>query len=125
MTWADFPEKLVGHGSGHSWPCGQHQDRRRDNENVTSLVSTMLPPEAPQKETVVWSVERADGGRGVGLVIPHFYRNWRIDDLRTLILNSICWTAKCEIPVDGIQSSLPDLATFEPASVEPKPRPKK
>ncbi len=90
-------------------------------DNVTSLVSTMLPPEAPKKETVVWSVERADGGRGVGLVIPHYFRNWRIDDLRTLVLNSICWTAKCEIPTDGVKTSLPDLAVFEPDSIEPKP----
>ena len=94
-------------------------------QNVTSLVSTLLPPEAPKKETVVWAVERADGGRGIGLVIPHYYRNWRIDDLRTLILNSICWTAKCEISPDGVQSSLPDLARFEPAAVEPMPQPKK
>jgi type 1 glutamine amidotransferase len=90
-------------------------------ENVTSLVSTRLPPEAPKKETVVWAVERADGGRGVGLVIPHFYQNWQLDDLRTLIMNSICWTAKCEIPRDGIRTSLPDLATFQPASVETNP----
>ena len=92
--------------------------------NVTSLVSTMLPPEAPNKETVVWAVQRADGGRGVGLVIPHYFRNWQIDDLRTLILNSIFWTARCEIPAEGVKTTLPDLAVFEPASVEPKPRPK-
>ena len=94
-------------------------------KNVTSLVTTMLPPEAPKKETVVWAVEREDGGRGVGLVIPHYYRNWQIDDLRTLVINSICWTAKVEIPECGIKTTLPDLAVFEPDSVEPKPRPKK
>ena len=33
--------------------------------------------------------------------------------------------AKREIPADGIRTSLPDLATFEPESVEPKPRPRK
>lgn len=94
-------------------------------KNVTSLVTTMLPPEAPKKETVVWAVEREDGGRGVGLVIPHYYRNWQIDDLRTLVLNSICWTAKVEIPEGGIKTALPDLAAFEPDSVEAKPRPKR
>ena len=61
----------------------------------------------------------------MGLVIPHYYRNWQIDDLRTLVLNSICWTAKVEIPDGGIKTTLPDLAIFEPDSVEPKPRPKK
>ncbi len=90
-------------------------------QNVTLLVSTMLPPEAPKKETVGWAVQRSDGGRGVGLVIPHYFRNWKIDDLRTLVLNSICWSAGCEIPAEGIRTTLPDLATFEPASVDPKP----
>ena len=94
-------------------------------ENVISLVSTMLPPDSPKKETVAWAVERPDGGRGVGLVIPHYFRNWKIDDLRTLVLNSICWSAKCEIPANGVQTSMVDLAAFEPASVEPKPRRKK
>ena len=50
---------------------------------------------------------------------------WKIDDLRTLVLNSICWTAKREIPTVGVRTSLPDLAVFEPAAVEPEPRPKK
>ena len=94
-------------------------------ENVTLLVSTMLPPEAPKKETVVWAVQREDGGRGVGLVIPHYFRNWQIDDMRTLVINSICWSAKCEIPAEGIKTVLTDLAEFEPESVEPKPRPKR
>ena len=82
---------------------------------------SLLAPDEP--DPVV--VERADGGRGAGAVIPHYFRNWQMDDLRTLVLNSICWTAKCEIPEDGIRTSLPDLAKFKPESVEPKPRPKK
>jgi type 1 glutamine amidotransferase len=90
-------------------------------KNVTPLVSTMLPPEEPKKETVVWAVERADGGRGMGIVVPHFFHNWKIDDLRTLVLNGICWTAKLPIPPQGVRSSLPDLATFQPVSVEPQP----
>ncbi len=91
-------------------------------DNVTSLVTAMVPPDAPKKETVVWAVERADGGRGVGLVIPHYFRNWKIDDMRTLVLNAICWSAKCEIPAEGIQTELTDLTAFKPESVEPKKR---
>lgn len=94
-------------------------------KNVTVLATAMLPPEQPKQETVAWAVERADGGRGVGIVVPHFFRNWQIGDLRTLVLNAVCWSAKCEIPATGVQASLPDLAAFEPVSVEPKPRPQK
>jgi len=92
--------------------------------NVTPLVTTMMPPEAPKKETVVWAIQRPDGGRGLGIVVPHYFRNWRIADLRTLVLNGICWTAQLEIPANGLHGTLPDLAQFEPASVEPLPPPK-
>ena len=94
-------------------------------ENVTSLAFSMLPPEEPKKETVAWAVQRKDGGRGVGIVMPHFYRNWRGNDLRTLVLNSICWSANLDVPADGVKSPVPDLAAFEPAGIDPQPRPKK
>src|SRR4029079_2907283 len=78
-----------------------------------------LPPEKPNKETVAWDAERPDGGRGDGVAMPHFYRNWQHDELRALILNAIVWTAKQDVPKDGVRVKLPDLATFKPAAVEP------
>lgn len=89
-------------------------------KNVTPLATAMLPPEKPNRETVAWAAERADGGRGAGVVMPHFYRNWALDDLRTLILNAIVWTARRDIPKDGVRVPLPDLKAFKPAAVEPK-----
>lgn len=91
-------------------------------ENVTELVTSMLPADDPKRETLVWAVDRADGGRGVGVVVPHYFQNWRNQDLRKMILNAICWTAKIEIPADGVDTPQPDLATFKPDSVAPKPR---
>jgi type 1 glutamine amidotransferase len=88
-------------------------------KNVTALATAMLPPEKPNRETVAWAAERADGGRGVGVVMPHFYKNWQLDDLRTLILNAIVWTAKQQVPKDGVRVKLPELTTFKPAAVEP------
>lgn len=88
-------------------------------KTVIPLATAMLPPEAPKRETIAWAVERPDGGRGVGVVMPHFYRNWKLDDLRTLILNGIVWTAKAEVPAGGVQVKLPDLAQFKPDAVEP------
>jgi hypothetical protein len=82
----------------------------------------MLPPEDPQKQIIAWAVERTDGGRGVGIVVPHYFRSWKVDDLRTMVLNAICWSAKLDVPEDGVQSSAGDLAAFHPASVEPRPR---
>jgi len=97
------------------------KDGNQPAPNVSILATSMLPPEAPQRESVSWCVERADGGRGFGIVMPHFYRNWKIEDLRRFILNGIAWTAKLEVPAEGVKTTLPDITTFEPASVEPLP----
>jgi hypothetical protein len=53
-------------------------------------------------------VERNDGGRGFGFTGGHFYKNWWSPDFRKLILNAIAWTAKAEVPKDGIASKLED-----------------
>lgn len=92
---------------------------------VTPLATAMLPPEAPRREVVAWAVARPDGGRGVGVVMPHFYRNWGNDDLRTLILNGIVWAAGGDVPTGGVRVKLPALSAFEPEAVDPVPRPKK
>ena len=89
-------------------------------DNVTPLATSLLPPDAPKRECVAWAVDREDGGRGVGIVMPHFYRNWRVDDLRVLVMNAVAWTAGREIPEDGVQTPEPELEQFEPEAVEPK-----
>ncbi len=91
--------------------------------NVTVLATSMLPPEAPQSEAVAWCIERPDHGRGFAIVMPHFYQNWGDDELRRFILNGIAWSAKLEIPADGVATKTPSLADFAPESVEPKPVP--
>jgi type 1 glutamine amidotransferase len=94
-------------------------------ENVTPLAFSMLPPDEPNKEIVAWAVARPDGGRGVGVVLPHYFRNWGVDALRTLVLNAIFWTAKLDVPGEGVKASLPELSIFQPESVDPRPRVKK
>lgn len=98
------------------------KDGNRLAVNVTPIAVSMLPPENPQKEIVAWAVERPDGGRGFGIVMPHFYRNWEQEDLRKLIMNGIVWTAGLEVPAEGVQSPKPELAKYEPESIDPKPR---
>lgn len=89
--------------------------------NVTILATSMLPPENPKPERIAWCVQRADSGRGFGIVMPHFYRNWSNDNLRTFILNGIVWSAKRDVPNEGVASSIADLKKFLPQSVEPLP----
>lgn len=95
------------------------KDNNRLAPGVTALATSMLPPESPQREVVAWAVEREDGGRGIGIVMPHFYRSWGVDDLRTFIFNGIVWTAQLDVPEQGVKIQLPDLTTFGPEAVEP------
>jgi len=57
-------------------------------------------------ETLMWAVERKDGGRGFGFTGAHFHDNWGIDDFRKVILNALVWTAGLDVPAGGIQSSV-------------------
>ncbi len=56
-------------------------------------------------ETMMWAVERADGGRGFGFTGGHFHLNWQNDDQRRLMLNALVWLAKLEVPNGGVNSA--------------------
>ncbi len=57
-------------------------------------------------EVLAWAVERPDGGRGFGFTGGHFHKNWGNDDFRTLVLNAIVWTAKLDVPSEGIKCAV-------------------
>ena len=56
------------------------------------------------RQTLMWAIERPDGGRGVGFTGGHWHRNWAIADFRRLVLNAIVWTAKLDVPAGGVAS---------------------
>jgi hypothetical protein len=56
-------------------------------------------------QTLMWGVQRQDGGRGVGFTGGHYHRNWAVDGFRTLALNAIVWVAGLEVPVAGVAST--------------------
>ncbi len=55
-------------------------------------------------QTLMWAVERKDGGRGVGFTGGHWHRNWAINDFRRIALNAMVWTAGMEVPEGGVKS---------------------
>ena len=57
-------------------------------------------------EVVAWAVERPDGGRGFGFTGGHTHANWGNDNFRKLVLNALLWTAKSDVPADGVSSSV-------------------
>ena len=60
-----------------------------------------------REEVLAWAVERPDGGRGFGFTGAHFHKNFGNDNFRKLVLNSLVWLAKMEVPADGVPSATP------------------
>ncbi len=58
-----------------------------------------------REETMLWAVEREDGGRGFGFTGGHFHRNWKNDEYRKVVMNAICWLAGLKVPALGVGSS--------------------
>jgi type 1 glutamine amidotransferase len=59
-----------------------------------------------RQETMMWTFERPDGGRGFGFTGGHKHVNWSNDNQRKLVLNAIVWVAKGEVTPEGIESKL-------------------
>jgi type 1 glutamine amidotransferase len=66
-----------------------------------------------EPQHVAWAYERPNGGRGFGFTGGHFHKNWHDDNFRKLMLNAICWTAKMDIPENGVESDTPTKAEME------------
>jgi trehalose utilization protein len=57
-----------------------------------------------KEQSLMWGVERKDGGRGVGFVGGHYHRNWANDGFRKIVLNAIVWVAGADVPTEGVKS---------------------
>ncbi len=79
-------------------PDGTHSNNPAVRESVIAR---------KEMQTLAWAFERSDGGRGFGFTGGHMHKNWRNDNFRKLVLNAIAWTAKIEIPTDGVPSATP------------------
>jgi Trehalose utilisation len=55
-----------------------------------------------REETMMWTHERADGGRGFGFTGGHKHVNWANPEFRKVVLNAILWMAKAEVPANGV-----------------------
>jgi type 1 glutamine amidotransferase len=119
-------EESPKHAISRGWRSFEGRDEwyyrirfRPDDKRFTPILTTMLPKNAPNKETIAWAVERADGGRGFGFCGAHFHSNWGIPDFRRMVVNAILWSAKVEIPHAGARCDVTreDLL----ANLDPKP----
>ena len=74
-------------------------------------------------ESMMWAVERADGGRGVGFTGGHFHKNWADDNYRKVVLNALFWICKMDIPKEGVASRVTEEDLVK--NLDPKPPRKK
>ncbi len=58
--------------------------------------------ENKEPQHVAWASENPGGGRGFGFTGGHDHWNWGDPNFRKLVLNAILWTAKIEVPADGV-----------------------
>jgi type 1 glutamine amidotransferase len=98
-----FPEGMKGvtpiltaipPASTMSRPDGEHEG----NPAVREAVKRGDP------QHVAWAFERPNGGRGFGITGAHYHKNWGNENFRRVVLNAILWTAKVEVPANGVQS---------------------
>lgn len=131
-TFTKFPDHPVAHGlepftSNDEW---YYNMRFRENmEGVTPILSAVPPDRTRQGkddahggnpevrkyvgqnhvEHVMWVSENKNGSRGFGVTGAHFHANWANDNFRKAVLNAIVWTAKGEVPANGIDSPRPTM----------------
>lgn len=111
VEWNDFifalPEHPVVGGcenfsaKDEFYYCLRFNDGGR---NVTPLLTISKPDENPSQQVVAWVYERPDGGRSFGTSGGHFHKNWQIESLRRMMLNAIVWTARANVPANGVES---------------------
>ncbi len=94
--------------------------RRNDGPHSgnPAVRASVLDRKEPQH--VMWTYDRPDGGRGFGFTGGHFHRNWANDDFRKVVLNSILWTAKVDLPAQGVPSQVTEEDLK--ANLDPKGR---
>lgn len=102
-------------------PFEMPEDEYKTPERLLSDKPGFVPvlpfPGKPGAPMWAWAWERADGGRGFGYAGGHTHAIWEIEELRRVMLNAILWTAKHNVPNDGVISSLPVAVTTPPEPV--------
>ena len=84
------------------------------DKRVTPILTGMLHPQyrdgkflvtnKAETHPVAWAFERDDGGRAFTFTGMHYLADLDNAALRKLLLNAILWTAKIEVPKEGVRT---------------------
>ena len=72
-----------------------------------------------QPHFVSWAGERQDGGRSVGFNGGHYHSNLGDENFRKIVLNSLVWITKAEVPAKGVEVTATPAELVE--NLDPKP----
>jgi quercetin dioxygenase-like cupin family protein/type 1 glutamine amidotransferase len=85
--------------------------------NVTPILTGNLHPQfrdgkllvidKAESRPVAWAFERGDGGRAFTFTGLHYLVNLDNPAVRKLLLNAIFWTAKMDVPKEGVRTTAP------------------
>ena len=81
-------------------PTSDTTSRKNGEHEGNDAVRELVKKGEPQ--TLAWAATRKDGGRGFGFTGAHVHNNWGDENFRKLVLNAILWTAKMEVPKNGV-----------------------
>ena len=114
---ADHP---IGNGVGEFLLTDEFYPTIRfleDGKALTPILTGTLHPQfrddkplvidKAEVHTVAWAFERDDGGRAFTFTGLHYLVGLDDPALRKLVLNAIFWTAKIEVPRDGVKTTAP------------------
>jgi len=88
-----------------------------NNKRVTPILTGKLHPQfrngkflvidKAEIHPVAWAYEREDGGRAFTFTGLHYLEGLDNPSLRKVLLNAIFWTAKIDVPKQGVQTGAP------------------
>ena len=73
---------------------------RSGNPEIRKQLAAQVP------QTLAWAVENSNGARGFGFTGGHFHHHWANENFRRLVLNAVVWTAKADVPENGVTSRI-------------------
>ena len=89
-------------------------------KQVTPILTGQLHPQfrdgkllvidRAEEHPVAWAFERQDGGRAFTFTGLHYLAGLDNPPLRKLLLNAIFWTAKIDVPKEGVETATPTNA---------------
>ena len=99
LTYLDefYPTIRFSQGMGQFTPILSGEMTPQSGEAVKTK-------QAPRNAVAAWAFERNGGGRSVGFSGLHFVAGLDEPAIRTMVLNSIFWTAGLEVPKNGVST---------------------